>query len=254
VDLTKFYSDSSRLDYHPGAGISKGRKGLKKLLSFDDRFVQVDTKLTEILRSKIVGNSKKLKVLDVGVGDGVYERLLTGNVRKKVDLYGVDISKKQLKRARKHVDYIKCVNVDSEKIPFEDSKFDLVIVSELLEHLFTPEKVLFEAVRLLKKGGLLFLTYPNSGSLQIRISLLFTGRSPMLNYSKNKEHIRFFDKKDIFEIIGDRLKMVYFQGTGSFVFDKWNFPMRIPTLRFMQVVINRFFPQYALGHFLIFQK
>lgn len=254
MDLTKFYSDNSRLDYHPGAGIPKGRKGLAKLVSYDDRFVKVDTKLTEILRSKIVGNPKKPKVLDIGVGDGVYERLLTRNVRKKVDFYGVDISKKQLKRAGKYVDYIKCVNVDSEKIPFEDSKFDLVIISELLEHLFTPEKVLSEAIRLLKKKGLLFLTYPNSGSLQIRLSLLFTGRSPMLNYSTNKEHIRFFDKKDIFEIIGDRLEVIYFQGTGSCLFDKWNFPIRIPTLRFMQVVINRFFPKYALGHFLIFLK
>lgn len=49
---------------------------------------------------------------------------------------------------------------DINCIPEKDASFDVVLCSEVLEHLPSPEKALTELSRLLKKGGILILTAP----------------------------------------------------------------------------------------------
>jgi SAM-dependent methyltransferase len=48
----------------------------------------------------------------------------------------------------------------AEAIPVADAAFDLVLMTEVLEHLEHPERVLTEAVRVLKPGGRLIATMP----------------------------------------------------------------------------------------------
>ena len=203
MDLTKFYSDSERLKYNPKINISLKRKGIKKLFSYDDRLITLITKLKEVV-GDIDNQRRNIRVLNIGVGDAVYESNLQNTSKKKIDFYGVDISKHQLKRARKYLKQAEQVNIDTQKLPYKDNYFDLVIVSELLEHVFFPERAVSEAIRVLKKDGYFFLTYPNSGSLQLRLSLLFTGNSILLNYPKNKEHIRFFSKSGILKLMNGK--------------------------------------------------
>lgn len=247
--LSKFYRKQSRLDYHPRESLLVKREGLKKIISFDDRFLTVAAKLENLINRA----PRRVKVLDIGVGDGVYQSLLSSDVRKKSDFYGIDLSKEQLERARRYLKEAKVVDLNSEKIPYKESFFDVVIASEILEHVFYPEKVLSEAIRVLKKGGYLILTFPNSGSLHLRLSLLFSGASPLLNYPQNREHIRFFNKADILKMT-DSLEEVHYQGLGSFLFGRWNFPIKLITPRFLQVFGNKFLPGLALGNFLILKK
>lgn len=225
------------------------RRGIRRLISFDDRFLTVAKKL----ESLIIKSPMEVKVLDIGVGDAVYESLLSKEALRKAEIYGVDISDEQLKRAEKFLIELKVIDLNEEKIPFRLGLFDIVIVSEILEHVFYPDKVLKEAVRVLKRNGHLVLTYPNSGSLQMRLSLLFTGTSPLLNYPQNREHIRFFNKAGILKMTNG-LEKIHFQGLGSFLFGKWNFPIKLITPRFMQVFANKFLPNLALGNFLILKK
>jgi ubiquinone/menaquinone biosynthesis C-methylase UbiE len=49
---------------------------------------------------------------------------------------------------------------DIEKIPLEDESFDVVLCSEVLEHVPEPTHALDEFVRLLRPGGQLILTAP----------------------------------------------------------------------------------------------
>ncbi|MEM4326170.1 MAG: class I SAM-dependent methyltransferase [Candidatus Pacearchaeota archaeon] len=64
----------------------------------------------------------------------------------------------------KYVNIDKSTNPDfccsAENIPVEDSSFDTVLLCEIIEHLETPEKVLTEAYRLLKRGGTLIVSVP----------------------------------------------------------------------------------------------
>lgn len=249
MDLQKFYSDEDRLSYNPH-GIDLKRKFPRSLLSYDDRFITVSRKLEETINEMHSG--KKLKVLDIGVGDGVYEGLIFDRVKDKCDFYGVDLSKEQIKRAGKYLREGKVVDLDTEKLPYKSSKFDIVLVSEVLEHVFFPEKITSEVRRVLKTKGKFILTYPNVGAVQIRSTLFFFGDNPMVNYRNNKEHIRFYRDIDMDQLVD--MKKVHYQGLGSFFFDKWNCGFKLPTPRFVEIFFNKFVPTLALGHLSIYEK
>lgn len=51
-----------------------------------------------------------------------------------------------------------------EQLPFPDAAFDLIYSSTVLEHTRDPERVLHEALRVLKPGGHLMFVYPNYGA------------------------------------------------------------------------------------------
>ena len=253
MDLSNFYSHKKRLSYHPSSTVTLKRTGLKKYFAYDDRFSTVTEEIVSLVKKS---DTRSLKVLDVGVGDAIYERLLPDNIFKKIEFYGIDISVKQLKRSGKYLKQLKAVDLNKESIPYKNNVFNVVIISEVLEHVFFPEKVIAEAVRVLKKPGYLLITYPNSGALQLRLSLLFTGRSPLLNYPQNLEHIRFFSKEDILSMIESDLELFKYQGLSSLLFDTWNFPITFKLFmpRFLQVFCNKFFPSFALGNLMVFKK
>ncbi|HET7098898.1 MAG TPA: class I SAM-dependent methyltransferase [Patescibacteria group bacterium] len=252
MNLSKFYNDKIRLGYHPIASVNLKRGFLKSLVSYDDRFVTVIKYLEKLIAG--LYKKEKIKVLDIGIGDGVYERLLSAESLHKVDLYGIDISKNQIKRAEKFIKEGKVVDLDNQNIPYKSNTFDLIIISEILEHVFYPENILNEAYRVLRSGGKMLITFPNSGALQLRLSLFLTGRSPLLNYTKNKEHIRFFDKGDVLTAFITKPKVLYHQGLSSFVFDKWDFPVKIITPRIAEIIGNIWMPRLALGNLLILKK
>lgn len=51
-----------------------------------------------------------------------------------------------------------------ENTPFSSNSFDAVCSFTVLEHVHDPGKVLSEAIRVLKPGGILYFTFPNYGS------------------------------------------------------------------------------------------
>ncbi len=249
-NLTGFYSAAERLSYHPKEIFLLKRIGLKKLIAYDDRFLEVSKILTDL----ITVSSKKLKVLDIGVGDAVYESMIPANLRKKCQFYGVDISPKQIKRAQKYLFEGRIVDLNIQKLPYPKHFFDLIIISEILEHVFSPNEVLQNADFVLKPGGFILLTYPNSGALQLRLSLLFTGRSVMLNYPQNQQHIRFFSTKDILFMLGKNYKVINSKGLSSFLFDRWNFFAKIPMPRILEIIGNKYLKNLALGSLLLVEK
>ncbi|MEK7066667.1 MAG: class I SAM-dependent methyltransferase, partial [Patescibacteria group bacterium] len=196
MSLAKFYDSQSQKDHYllRSRPTLINRTGLKSLVAFDDRFQVV----TDLLNRDI---KTGFKVLDYGCGDGVYESLLSKKTSISSKFYAVDISGEQLKKAKDLFFETSLISEDNPKTKYPDGYFDLIICSEVLEHVFSPENIISELHRVLKIGGILILTVPNYGSLQIRLSSLFTGRSPMVNYPRNLEHIRFYSVDDIKQLI-----------------------------------------------------
>ena len=175
LNLTNYYNQSAK-EYTPAKQTVKPivPHRLPRILACDDRFDRV----VEILSSLIISYSQAgvVHILDLGCGDGIYEQMLDDRLLKNVIFDGLDISRQQIKKAQKYFRKLFCVNLDHQPIPVANHSYDIVICSELLEHLFFPEKTLFEARRVLKKDGKLLITIPNFAMLQNRISVLL-GRS-----------------------------------------------------------------------------
>jgi len=98
---------------------------------------------------------KNLTVLDVGCGDGLLSEPIAkmGNTVASIDL--TTIVKVAQKR---HVSWV--LAGDAEKLSFADSVFDVVLASEVVEHLWNPDSFLAEAYRVLKPKGYLIVEAP----------------------------------------------------------------------------------------------
>jgi len=107
---------------------------------------------------------RKDKILEVGCGDGYYLHLISNLGVKNLKLTGIDIDKEALKSATRNLKGQKIILMKADlmkKLPFRNTSFDKVIMSEVTEHLPNDVKGLQEVNRVLKRGGSLVITVPN---------------------------------------------------------------------------------------------
>lgn len=111
-----------------------------------------------------------IKVLDLGYGDGWLTYRLKAEFSKKYKLkfFGVDLSQLDIEFANHRKRYFHHKDcyfqvMDAQYLGFDNETFDIIISSELVEHIPEPHKVIREVYRILKKGGLFILTTPHKG-------------------------------------------------------------------------------------------
>jgi 2-polyprenyl-3-methyl-5-hydroxy-6-metoxy-1,4-benzoquinol methylase len=104
---------------------------------------------------------KGLTVLDVGAGDGV----ISGPIWKMGnEVVSIELPKIAAIAHKCGVPTV--VANDAEHLTFASNSFDLVIASEVLEHLWNPQNFFDEAYRVLKAKGYLIIETPEGkGSL-----------------------------------------------------------------------------------------
>ena len=98
------------------------------------------------------------KILDVGCGNG---RLLEILKDKKVNYTGVDVSEKLLEIAKKKYPQNEFLVANNLNLPFLDNNFDKVFSVAVLHTIPSEDlrkKAISELKRVLKPGGLLFIT------------------------------------------------------------------------------------------------
>lgn len=93
-------------------------------------------------------------ILDIGCGFGEFA---LGFFDTKVDM-GIDIAEKDLKIAKQCGKYKKVLVADARKLPFKNASFASIFSISTFEHITNPQKVIQEAYRVLKKGGILVAT------------------------------------------------------------------------------------------------
>lgn len=121
-----------------------------------DSFSQNRGRLEYLARQMRLGS----RVLNIGVGNGVLERMA---VAKGVDIWCLDPSDRAIERLRKELQLSGKAYVGfSQAMPFPSEHFDLVVMSEVLEHLDDAIFVatLAEVRRVLRNGGRLIGTVP----------------------------------------------------------------------------------------------
>jgi len=99
-----------------------------------------------------------LFVLGVGCNSGGLEKIILQHKKGSI-VYGIDVNKDLVGLAIQKGIISKVAK--AEDLPFKDGFFDVVILSEILEHVFDVEKVVNESLRVLKKGGLIIGSVPH---------------------------------------------------------------------------------------------
>lgn len=95
-------------------------------------------------------------VLDVGCNGGTVSIPL--KERNKCRVKGIDIVPELIEKAKSRGIFAQ-VGI-AESLPFTSNQFDHVVCTEVLEHLYEPEKAIAEAYRVLKPGGSYIVTIP----------------------------------------------------------------------------------------------
>jgi 2-polyprenyl-3-methyl-5-hydroxy-6-metoxy-1,4-benzoquinol methylase len=99
--------------------------------------------------------------LDIGCLNGnLYNFIKNKNFPIK-SFTGVDLSEKLINLAKIRFPEQYWQQADAHKLPFEIKKFDVVCMLETLEHVDNPTELVKEAVRVIKKDGVLIVSVPN---------------------------------------------------------------------------------------------
>ena len=141
-------------------GVSEKKTGLKTAADWGDR-LDVRFYLAERLK-RLQGK----KILEIGCGWGFVLREVPDSNEK----YGVDLDARRLATAKELVPGAVLKHASMYSLPFKNGFFDAVIMANVIPHVdFHAEgnreknqrKAFSEAARVLKKGGVLYLTAPN---------------------------------------------------------------------------------------------
>lgn len=114
----------------------------------------------------------KSQILDIGCGQNA---VLSKYIAKEDEYYGCDYYPKIKNKKITNYHQIDLNNQELNKI-IKD-KFDFVFCGEVIEHIFSPDHLLREIGKILKKNGVLILSTPNLAYLPNRLMLLL-GISP----------------------------------------------------------------------------
>jgi len=128
------------------------------------------------------------RVLDLGCRDGTLTRYyVPGN-----EVVGVDLDRAALAQCERILGIqTRWADLTAE-LPFNDSSFDVVVASEVLEHLSWPEIVVREAARVLRAGGAFVGSVPNAFRLKNRL-LFMLG----IEYERDVTHLRRFSRRGL---------------------------------------------------------
>jgi SAM-dependent methyltransferase len=112
-----------------------------------------------------------LAILEIGCGSGSTLALAKSQDKARLTV-GVELDGQSAATARKYVDMVVEGNIESLALPFPPAHFDVLIMSEVLEHLIDPWSTLQKLRPHLKVGGTLYASSPNVAHISVFRQLL----------------------------------------------------------------------------------
>jgi SAM-dependent methyltransferase len=133
----------------------------------------------QLLAGMLRGRTDPAVIVDLGCGDGSALAVAAGP-HPAHRFVGIDWSGDALRRAQALGLTVVRAGVTAPGLPVADGAADVVIMSELIEHLVDPDAAVAEARRVLRAGGSLLLSTPNLAAWYNR-GLLALGIQPVFS-------------------------------------------------------------------------
>lgn len=177
-------------------------------------------------------------IIDLGTADG---RMLHSIKEKfpKSRCTGVELNQELVNFGKSHFPEIEIVQGDIQALDFSDKSFDAALLTAVIEHVPVPEKVVSEAYRILKPGGILVLTSPDPfwEYLATKVGHLKDGQhNRVLTISQLSNLI----KQNGFTVLHTKKFMVSPVGMPfEFVVEKWIRKFNLNFIMANQLVIGR---------------
>ncbi|MGQ4876412.1 MAG: class I SAM-dependent methyltransferase [Promethearchaeia archaeon] len=144
-------------DYHYQQ-INKKNRGTFNSFLYARYKILIDLIIQEL--KKLQKENQLIKILDLGCGDGVLFYLLSRKINSNVQLFGIDSSEEAINIAKTKNPNVTFYISNVYSLPFENDYFDMVISSDLIEHLAKPIIMLKEIKRVAKKDGVYIISTP----------------------------------------------------------------------------------------------
>ena len=156
------------------------------------------------------------KILDVGCASGWFLNKVSENC-KDAKCYGVDAYRDAILYGKKQYKFLQLKHADAHNLSYPSQTFDLVLCTEVLEHVSNPKLVLKEIKRVLTKNGIAIIEM-DSGS--ILFNLIWYWWTHMRNGVWKQAHLHLFNANKLEKLI---------KKSGFLIIDKkfFNFGMAV---------------------------
>jgi len=140
--------------------------------------------------------SKNIRILDIGCGNGSLSNFIA---RQGYEVVGVEESKSGVKIAQQSYPDCEFIAASIYDFPYQqlENSFDIIISTEVIEHLLYPRELAKVAKRCLKNDGTLILTTPYHGYLKNLVLAISGKLDKHFTVLWDGGHIKFFSVKTL---------------------------------------------------------
>ena len=128
---------------------------------YDEQFLYSKTYLIQFLTEKLRCSLKELNILEVGCAEGGF---IAACNDENINVDGLELESSRVETALKMNPAINVKTGDITKKSifnyYEENKYDLIIIRDVIEHIEEKNKAFANMKKLLKEGGHIFITFP----------------------------------------------------------------------------------------------
>lgn len=177
----------------------------KLMMSEPDLYSKKDDGYFEGARADFISeleDNPDAKILEIGCSNGNTGALAL-SMNKCGSYIGIEMHEAAALNAREKISQVIIGDIERIDLPFEDASFDVLILSEVLEHLVDPWKVLRQLHRFMKPGSLVFASSPNVSHYRIILMLLKGEWNLTDDGIMDRTHLRWFTPKTFAKMFED---------------------------------------------------
>jgi 2-polyprenyl-3-methyl-5-hydroxy-6-metoxy-1,4-benzoquinol methylase len=161
------------------------------------------------------------RVLDLGCATGLLGEALKAQGRAST-VDGIELSSSSAVKAKERLDHVLVADLSSFNLSQIDTRYDVIIAADVLEHLADPWATLRKIASILAAGGKIIASIPNVRYWKVIADLLFHGEFRYVDAGiLDRTHLRFFTRRSIVRLFTETGYTIEYLGPKAIVRHGW---------------------------------